>query len=210
MKLAQKMILVPAGRTPIEVSNLSELDKAMSNVINNNKLSPLEKVNLYSKLLQKNLKMEEKIKANNQQPAPPPIKEEPKEIKEQPIKRQYKYVKVVKEEEETPLKRRKQETPAKRKQTMNDENNGEEKELNKRKQTMAKVSINNNKEEELDKRKQTKAKVHINNDEEEELAEMLDTAFSWETPQNLNTKRGTGKLNYNFKYPDDTYTDVPS
>ena len=210
MKLAQKMILVPAGRTPIEVSNLSELDKAMSNVINNNKLSPLEKVNLYSKLLQKNLKMEEKIKANNQQPAPPPIKEEPKEIKEQPIKRQYKYVKVVKEEEETPLKRRKQETPAKRKQTMNDENNGEEKELDKRKQTMAKVSINNNKEEELDKRKQTKAKVHINNDEEEELAEMLDTAFSWETPQNLNTKRGTGKLNYNFKYPDDTYTDVPS
>ena len=210
MKLAQKMILVPAGRTPIEVSNLSELDKAMSNVINNNKLSPLEKVNLYSKLLQKNLKMEEKIKANNQQPAPPPIKEESKEIKEQPIKRQYKYVKVVKEEEETPLKRRKQETPAKRKQTMNDENNGEEKELDKPKQTMAKVSINNNKEEELDKRKQTKAKVHINNDEEEELAEMLDTAFSWETPQNLNTKRGTGKLNYNFKYPDDTYTDVPS
>ena len=66
------------------------------------------------------------------------------------------------------------------------------------------------KEEELDKRKQTKAKVHINNDEEEELAEMLDTAFSWETPQNLNTKRGTGKLNYNFKYPDNTYTDVPS
>ena len=43
MKLAQKMILVPAGRTPIEVSNLSELDKAMSNVIKNNKLSPLEK-----------------------------------------------------------------------------------------------------------------------------------------------------------------------
>ena len=36
MKLAQKMILVPAGRTPIELSNLTELDKAMSNVINNN------------------------------------------------------------------------------------------------------------------------------------------------------------------------------
>jgi len=35
MKLAQKMMLIPAGRTPIEYSNLSELDQAMTNVINN-------------------------------------------------------------------------------------------------------------------------------------------------------------------------------
>jgi hypothetical protein len=64
MKLAQKMMLIPAGRTPIEYSNMSELDQAMTNVINNRNLSSLEKINLYSRLLQKNLKMEEKIKAN--------------------------------------------------------------------------------------------------------------------------------------------------
>ena len=61
MKLAQKMMLIPAGRTPIEYSNMSELDQAMTNVINNRNLSSLEKINLYSRLLQKNLKMEEKI-----------------------------------------------------------------------------------------------------------------------------------------------------
>ena len=56
MKLAQKMMLIPAGRTPIEYSNLSELDQAMTNVINNKNLSPLEKINLFSKLLQKHSK----------------------------------------------------------------------------------------------------------------------------------------------------------
>ena len=66
MKLAQKMMLVPLGRTPIEVSAMSELDKAMSNVINNNNLSTLEKINLYSQILKRNFKFEENLK-NNQQ-----------------------------------------------------------------------------------------------------------------------------------------------
>ena len=58
------MMLLSVGRTPLEYANLSELDQAMTNVINNKNLSSLEKINLYSKLLQKNLKMEQKIKAN--------------------------------------------------------------------------------------------------------------------------------------------------
>jgi hypothetical protein len=53
MRLAQKMMLVPAGRVPLEISTLSELDQAMTTVINNNKLSTLEKINLYSKILNK-------------------------------------------------------------------------------------------------------------------------------------------------------------
>jgi hypothetical protein len=35
MKLAQKMILIPAGRIPLEYWNLSELDQALTNVKNN-------------------------------------------------------------------------------------------------------------------------------------------------------------------------------
>jgi hypothetical protein len=62
MKMAQKMMLISAGRTPIEYSNMSEPDQAMKNVINNRNLSSLEKFNLFSRLLQKNLKMEEKKK----------------------------------------------------------------------------------------------------------------------------------------------------
>ena len=65
MKFAQKMMLVPAGRVPLEVSALSELDQAMTNVINNKSLSPLEKINLYSNILKKNLTIEERLKGKN-------------------------------------------------------------------------------------------------------------------------------------------------
>jgi len=110
MKLAQKMMLIPAGRTPIEYSNMSELDQAMTNVINNRNLSSLEKINLYSRLLQKNLKMEEKIKAN-ETPVPeiPPkeavatVKQEPVEPSKPPSKRKekdYKFVRVKKVKKE--------------------------------------------------------------------------------------------------------------
>ncbi len=91
------MMLISAGRTPIEYSNMSELDQAMTNVINNRNLSSLEKINLYSWLLQKNLKMEEKIKAN-ETPVPeiPPkeavatVKQESVEPSKPPSKRKEK------------------------------------------------------------------------------------------------------------------------
>jgi hypothetical protein len=35
MKLAQKMMLIPTGWTPIGYSNISELDQAMKNVMTN-------------------------------------------------------------------------------------------------------------------------------------------------------------------------------
>jgi hypothetical protein len=44
MRLAQKMMLVPAGSVPLEISALSELDQEMTTVINNYKLSTLEKL----------------------------------------------------------------------------------------------------------------------------------------------------------------------
>jgi hypothetical protein len=67
MRLAQKMMLVPAGRVPLEISALSELDQAMTTVINNNKLSTLEKINLYSKILKKNFVIEARLKNKNVQ-----------------------------------------------------------------------------------------------------------------------------------------------
>ena len=65
MNLSQKMMIVPAGRVPFEISTLSELDKAMSSVLNNQKLSNLQKINLYSKILNKNLIMEERLNSKN-------------------------------------------------------------------------------------------------------------------------------------------------
>ena len=56
------MMLVPAGRQPLELTTMSELDTAMSNVINNKNLTTLEKINIYSQILKKNLKLEEKFK----------------------------------------------------------------------------------------------------------------------------------------------------
>ena len=44
---------------------MSELDQSMSNVVNNKHLSTLEKLSIYSQILKKNLKMEEKLKENN-------------------------------------------------------------------------------------------------------------------------------------------------
>ena len=41
---------------------MSELDTAMSNVINNKNFTTLEKINIYSQILKKNLKLEEKFK----------------------------------------------------------------------------------------------------------------------------------------------------
>jgi len=75
MKLAQKMMLIPAGRTPLELSTMSELDQSMSNVVNNKHLSTLEKLSIYSQILKKNLKMEEKLKENN---TPSKVSEESK------------------------------------------------------------------------------------------------------------------------------------
>ena len=88
MRLAQKMMLVPAGRVPLEISALSELDQAMTTVINNNKLSTLEKINLYSKILKKNFVIEARLKNKNVQSIPTtkestPVKME-QELKEEP------------------------------------------------------------------------------------------------------------------------------
>ena len=62
MKFARKMMLVPAGRQPLELTTMSDLDTAMTNVINSKNLTTLEKINLYSQILKKNLKVEEKFK----------------------------------------------------------------------------------------------------------------------------------------------------
>ena len=62
MKFARKMMLVPAGRQPLELTTMSDLDTAMTNVINSKNLTTLEKINLYSQILKKNLKIEEKFK----------------------------------------------------------------------------------------------------------------------------------------------------
>ena len=61
MNLSQKMMLVPAGRPAPEVSELSALDQAMSNILNNRNISNIEKINLYQKVLRKNLAMENNL-----------------------------------------------------------------------------------------------------------------------------------------------------
>jgi hypothetical protein len=71
MRLAQKM-----------------LDQAMTTVINNNNLSTLEKINLYSKILKKNFVIEARLKNKNVQSIPTtnsyyPVKME-QELKEEP------------------------------------------------------------------------------------------------------------------------------
>jgi hypothetical protein len=85
MNLSQKMMLVPAGRVPLEISTLSELDKAMSSVLNNQKLSNLQKINLYSKILNKNLIMEERLKSKNVDTQSVP---KPENIKNEAIKQE--------------------------------------------------------------------------------------------------------------------------
>jgi hypothetical protein len=65
MKLSQKMMLILAGRVPLEISTVTESDRAMSNVLNNLKLTNLQKINLYGKILKKNLIMEERLKSKN-------------------------------------------------------------------------------------------------------------------------------------------------
>ena len=62
MKFSQKMMLVPAGRPAPEISELSALDQAMSNILNNRSISNVEKLNLYKKVLRKNLAMETNLK----------------------------------------------------------------------------------------------------------------------------------------------------
>ena len=86
MQLAQKMMLVPAGRVPLEISTLSEFDQAMTNVINNKALSNFEKINLYSRILKKNLTLEERLKGKTidslaKEPEIPIKKKIKKEIK---------------------------------------------------------------------------------------------------------------------------------
>ena len=58
MKFATKMMLVPAGRVDPEINYLSELDKQMSEVLKNKRLSSNEKMNLYNQILRKNLAIE--------------------------------------------------------------------------------------------------------------------------------------------------------
>ena len=62
MKFSQKMMLVPASRPAPEISELSALDQAMSNSLNNRSISNVEKLNLYKKVLRKNLAMETNLK----------------------------------------------------------------------------------------------------------------------------------------------------
>ena len=81
MKFAEKMMLVPAGRLPLEVSSLTELDQAMTNVINNKSLSTLEKINLYSRILKKNLLIEERLKGKS---AEARVRETQSDIKNEP------------------------------------------------------------------------------------------------------------------------------
>lgn len=102
MQLAQKMMLVPAGRVPLELSSLSELDQAMTNVINNKSLSNLEKINLYSRILKKNLTFEERLKGktiNSVAKEVALVKEEP----EIPIKKKFKKEKKKKIEKDTDI-----------------------------------------------------------------------------------------------------------
>ena len=65
MKFMLKMMLVPAGRVPLEISTMSDLDKAMTNVINNKNLTSHEKISLYSRILKKNLTIEENLQGKN-------------------------------------------------------------------------------------------------------------------------------------------------
>lgn len=180
MKLAQKMMLIPAGRTPIEYSNLSELDQAMTNVINNKNLSPLEKINLYSKLLQKNLKMEEKLKAN----------ENPEGKIENPTQQ---VGQIVKKEPDI-----KEESFSK---TKNDMNAVEAKQPSKRKE----------KDYHYVKVKKPKQKEK---DENMDISSIFNESLTnWEsappTTKSPSYKTRKNKLNFNFKYPSEDYTNVP-
>jgi hypothetical protein len=62
MKYATKMMLVPAGRAEPEIETMSGLDKDMSNVLRNNKLTADEKISLYHQILLKNLAVESRLK----------------------------------------------------------------------------------------------------------------------------------------------------
>ena len=63
MKFMQKMLLVPAGRVPLEISTMSDLD--LTNVINNKNLTAHEKISQYSRILKKNLTIEENLWGKN-------------------------------------------------------------------------------------------------------------------------------------------------
>jgi hypothetical protein len=54
---------ISAVRVPLEISTLSELDKTIYCVLNNQKLKNLQKINLYCKILNK--KLEERLKSKN-------------------------------------------------------------------------------------------------------------------------------------------------
>ena len=62
METAEKMMLVPATRPDASIIKMSELDKAMSQVLKNPTLSSSDKMRLYQQILMRNLEIENKIK----------------------------------------------------------------------------------------------------------------------------------------------------
>ena len=68
---------------PLEIKTMSELDQSMSNVLNNQELSTMEKLNMYSQILSKNLKLEEKLKESPVNP-----EHEPENINKEDLKQE--------------------------------------------------------------------------------------------------------------------------
>jgi hypothetical protein len=70
MKFANKMMLVPAGRSEPEFNELNTLDREMANILENKDLTSFEKINLYHQILQKNLAVESRLRQKSQQIKP--------------------------------------------------------------------------------------------------------------------------------------------
>ena len=65
MENVQKMMLVPATRPNAGIVKMTELDKEMSQILKNTKLSTSEKMRLYQQILMRNLEIEKKIRSSS-------------------------------------------------------------------------------------------------------------------------------------------------
>ena len=64
MEITKKMMLVPAGRPNASIEKMTELDKQMTAILKNDKLSTLEKIKLYHQVLRRNIEIENRVEQN--------------------------------------------------------------------------------------------------------------------------------------------------
>ena len=57
-------MLVPAGRPNASIEKMTELDKQMTAILKNDKLSTLEKIKLYHQVLRRNIEIENRVEQN--------------------------------------------------------------------------------------------------------------------------------------------------